>query len=311
MLLMTANQLSDSRPMRIDNTKLAIAYGILAAFFYAVLGTLMKMAEQQGSTNETVVFFRQLIGLLALCPIYFSQERRKEVLKTNRLVLHIIRAISSLISMYCLVYALKYLPLVDALLITYARPLFLPIILLLWFRKRWAKTTFFGILTGFLGVAMILKPDKQMFDIGALIGLASALFGSVSFTCIRKLTRTDSADTILMYYLLLSLPLSLIPLFFNWKTPDQSDYLMLLMIGVCGLIYQMTLTRAYQHAKAFKVSSILYSTVVFGALFDWWLGDFSIDLLGFIGIALIILGNIITLNSKQQGISSDVSTKGT
>lgn len=295
--------------MRIDNTRLAIAYGILAAFFYAVLGSLMKITEQRGATNETVVFFRQLIGLLALCPIFFSEENRKEVFKTSRLFLHIIRAISSLISMYCLVFALKYLPLVDALLITYARPLFLPIIVLIWFRKKWSKTTFFGILTGFLGVALILKPDKQMFDIAAFVGLASALFGSVSFTCIRKLTRTDSTNTILTYYLLLSIPLSLIPLFFNWKSPQKEDYLMLVIIGICGLIYQMSLTRAYQHAKAFKVSSILYSTVVFGALFDWWLGDFSMDWLGFIGIVFIICGNIITLNQRQSSFTSDTPNK--
>lgn len=288
--------------MRSDNTKLAITYGILAAFFYATLGTLMKISELQGATNETVVFFRQFIGLLALSPIFFSSESYKEVFKTQRIFLHIIRAVAGLISMYCLVFALKYLPIVDALMISYARPLFLPLILLVWFRKRWSKTIFFGILIGFLGVALILKPDKQMFDLAALAGLASALFGAVSFTCIRKLTRTDSANTILVYYLTLSIPMATFPLFFNWKTPSSMDLLLFLMIGVCGLIYQMTLTRAYQHAKAFKVSSILYSTVIFGALFDWFLGDFSLDVAGGIGIVFIIIGNLITIQQKMNPV---------
>jgi drug/metabolite transporter (DMT)-like permease len=295
--------------MRSDNTKLAITYGILAAFFYAVLGTLMKITELQGATNETVVFFRQLVGLLALSPIIVSDQSRQELFKTQRIILHVIRAVAGLLSMYCLVFALKYLPIVDALMISYARPLFLPLILLVWFRKRWSKTTFVGILIGFLGVALILKPDKQMFDIAALAGLASALLGAVSFTCIRKLTRTDSANTILVYYLLLSIPMATFPLFFNWKTPSLMDLLLFFIIGICGLIYQMTLTRAYQHAKAFKVSSILYSTVIFGAVFDWYLGDFSLDYIGFVGIILIIVGNLITIQQKISPIPSEFSEK--
>ena len=291
--------------MRCDNVKLAISYGILAAFFYALLGTLMKITEQMGATNETIVFFRQLISFLALLPIIASKQKRAHVFKTECFFLHLIRALASLFSMYTLVFALKYLPLVDALLISYARPLFLPLILLIWFRKRWSKITFWGISVGFFGVALILKPDKKMFDIAAVVGLVSALFGSVSFTCLRKLTRTESAETILMYYLTLTIPIAAIPLFFNWKIPSTYQWLLFIIIGVCALLYQMTLTKAYEHAKAFKVSSILYSTVIFGALFDWWLGDFQLDLIGFIGIVCILIGNIITLRQKGNIFSKD------
>lgn len=293
--------------MRSDNIKLGIFYGVLAAFFYALLGTLMKITENAGTSNETLVFFRQTIGLFTFIPFLAQEHKSIKHLRTHSFHLHLIRAVSSLCAMYCLVFALKYLPLVDALLLTYTRPLFLPIIVLVWFRKKWSKTTFIGILVGFLGVALILKPDKKMFDIGALVALASAIFGSISFTCIRKLTRTDSANTILFYYLALSIPLAVFPLLFNWTTPTSFDWVMMSVIGICGLIYQMTLTRAYQHAKAFKVSSILYSTVIFGALFDWWLGDLSLDYIGLIGTALIITGTIITLTQKVSPFPPEAS----
>jgi len=295
--------------MRSDNIKLGIFYGTSAAFFYALLGTLMKITENAGVSNETLVFFRQTIGLITFAPWIIQRKPLVESLHTQSWPLHIIRAVSSLCGMYCLVFALKYLPLVDALLLTYARPLFLPIIVLLWFRKKWSKTTFIGILIGFLGVAFILKPDKKMFDIGAFVALASAVFGAISFTCVRKLTRTDSANTILLYYLTLSIPLAAIPLMWNWTIPTLSDWIMMLIIGICGLIYQMTLTRAYQHAKAFQVSSILYSTVIFGALFDWWLGDFSVDYMGLVGTALIIVGTIITVRQKISLFPTEISER--
>lgn len=295
--------------MRADNIKLAIIYSIFAAFFYALLGTLMKITELHGSSNEVLVFFRQLIGLVVLFPFLGQEQQPFKHLKTKSLPLHLIRTFSSLCSMYCLVFALKYLPIVDALLLTYTRPLFLPIIVLIWFRKKWSKATFIGILIGFLGVALILKPDRRMFDIAALMGIASAIFGSISFTCIRKLTRTDSDITILFYYLALSIPFAIIPLIFNWKMPDEFEWMMMAVIGICGLIYQMMLTRAYQHTKAFKVSSILYSTVIFAALFDWWLGDFSIDYLGGMGIVCILVGTFITVSQKQTPFPPEMSDK--
>ncbi len=285
--------------MRSENLKLAIIYAVLAAFFYAVLGTLMKITEQAGAPNETLVFFRQLIGFFAFIPLVLYDKKPIKALKTKALHLHLIRVVASLCAMYCLVFALKYLPLVDALLLTYTRPLFLPIIVFFWFRKKWSKRTFIGIAIGFLGVALILKPDKKMFDIAALVGLASALFGSISFTCVRKLTKVDHTYTILLYYLILSIPVALLPMLIHWKTPTQFDWIMLLIIGICGLIYQLTLTKAYQHAKAFQVSSILYSTVVFAALFDFWLGDFTLDYLGFAGIVCIIAGTIVTITQRN------------
>ena len=289
--------------MRANNIKLAILYSLLAAFFYAFLGTMVKITEKSGATKEMIVFFRQFVGLVALSPFLIrdriNDPSKESWLKTKQIHLHLLRTVASLGSLFCLVYALKYLPLVDALLLTYTRPLFIPIVVFIWFRKKWTKTTWFGLIVGFLGITLILKPDKLMFDIAALVGLGSAMFGAIAFTCIRRLTKTDSANKILFYYLTFSIPLAGFTLISNWSMPTPKEWILLCSIGACGMLYQMTLTRAYQYAKAFKVASMLYSTIFFGAAFDYWLGDFSIDYIGVIGISLIIVGTVITIKQSD------------
>ncbi|MCH9631519.1 MAG: Pseudopaline exporter CntI [Chlamydiia bacterium] len=295
--------------MRANNIKLAILYSLLAAFFYAFLGTLIKITEKSGATNEMIVFFRQTVGLITLSPFLMNDHKKFGGFKTDKLHLHILRVVASLSSMYCLVFALRYLPLVDALLLTYTRPLFIPIVVFIWFRKKWKKTTWLGLIVGFLGVTLILKPDKKMFDIAALIGLASAMFGAVAFTCIRRLTKTDSANKILLYYLGFSIPIAAVPLISNWNTPSPKEWILLCVIGICGMIYQMTLTRAYQFAKAFKVASMLYSTIFFAAGFDYWLGDFSMDLIGLVGIVLVIVGTVITIKQGDTPFPPETPNK--
>ncbi len=283
--------------MRANNIKLAVLFSLLAAFFYSLLGTLIKVSERS-VPNEMIVFFRQVVGIIALTPIIAVEKKSFKKLKSKCFHLHLLRAFASLSAMYCLVYALKYLPLMDALLLTYTRPLFIPIVVFLWFKKKWTKNTWIGLFIGFLGVALILKPDQSMFDVAAAVGVASALFGAIAFTCIRRLTKTDSANSILFYYLIISIPIASIPLISNWTTPTLKQWGLLAAIGIIGTIYQMTLTRAYQYAKAFQVASMLYSTVVFAAFFDWWLGDFSLDYLGVVGMICVIVGSIITIKQK-------------
>lgn len=274
--------------MRADNIKLAVIFSLLAAFFYSLLGTFIKMTSHSVS-NQTIVFFRQFIGIITLMPILGFQKGSFKNLKTKHFPLHLLRAFASLAAMYCFVFSLQFLPLIDGLLLTYTRPLFIPIVVFLWFKKKWTKSTWVGLFVGFLGVALILKPGKEMFNIAAFAGIASAMFGAIAFTAIRRLTKKDSANTILFYYLAISVPIALIPMVLNWTAPTLKEWGLLVAFGITGTIYQMTLTRAYQYARAFQVASMLYSTVIFGAFFDWWLGDFSIDYLGVLGIICVIL----------------------
>jgi len=275
-----------------------MVYAVAAALIYAILGCVIKVTEKKAPI-EMAVFFRQVVSLITIMPFIAFGKNRFSSLKTTRFPLHFLRAFTSLAAMYCLFYTLKYLPLVDALLLSYTRPLFIPIVVFIWYRKPWTRATWLGLITGFLGVALILKPDKKMFDIAAFIGLASACFGAVSFTSIRRLTRTEHSNTILFYYFILSLPVAALPLVSVWRQVDLIGWGLFAIIGILGTLYQATLTRAYSHAKAHKVASALYSTVIFAAIFDWWTGDFSLDYFSFIGMVLIFIGTLITIRQKK------------
>ena len=284
--------------MRKKKLSLAITYAIIAAFLYAVLGLVIKQTEKIASTEMTV-FFRQIFSIITLSPLLLFQKKEPHKIKTGQFPLHMLRAFASLASMYCLFFALKHLPLSDALILSYTRPLFIPIVVFIWFKKKWTRATWWGLITGFLGVALILKPDQKVFDIAALVGLGAGLFGAVAFTAIRRLTRTESANTILLYYLMLSIPIAAFPLVKSWTPVTGKMWILFAILGVLGTTYQQILTRAFACAKAHKVSSALYSTVIFAALFDWYFGDFSLDYFAIIGILLIFVGTLITVKQKK------------
>ena len=252
--------------MRKDSTPLAISYSLSAAFCYALLAYLIKLTEHH-LPSPTIIFFRQALSLIIIMPFIPSKVGSYKKLKTKCFHLHLLRVFASLSAMFCLYFALSYLPLVDAVLLTYTRPLFIPIVVYFWFRKKWTKNTWWGLFIGFLGILIILRPDEKIFDVASIVGLGAGMFGSVAFTAIRRLTRTEPSERILFYYLALSLPITAIPLATGWKTPNAFEWSLLAGIGIIATIYQMLLTRAYRHAQAFKIGSLLYSSVVFAWFF--------------------------------------------
>ena len=285
--------------MRKANTPLAIIFSVSAALVYACLALLIQYAEA-GLSNSMLVFFRQLIGFCCFLPFMAMNNKKNLQLKTNQLSLYLLRTFCNLSAMFCFYFALRYLPLTDAVLLSYTRPLFIPIIVYFWFHKKWNRPIWYGLFMGFIGVLIILKPDHKLFDIAALIGLASALFGAIAFTTLRRLTKTESSKQILFYYFTLSIPIAAVPLLVNWTNPTLNQWGLLCLIGLGGALYQILLTRAYQCAKAFKVGSLLYSSVIFAWIFDQIIGKQAITWTPLLGIFLIIFGSITALKEETS-----------
>ncbi|QVL57300.1 MAG: DMT family transporter [Simkaniaceae bacterium] len=285
--------------MRTESTPLAVTFSLLAAFSYALLAYLIQTAEHI-LPNSVLIFFRQLFGLLILLPLIPLKLGSYSKLKTKIFPLHLLRTFASLSSMFCLYFALRYLPLTDAVLLTYTRPLFIPIIVFLWFQTKWTKNTYLGLLIGFLGIVLILRPGLMTFNLASLGAIASAFFGAIAFTTIRRLTKSEPSERITFYYMALSLPLALVPLGRNWETPTPMGWGFLVLIGAVALAYQLFLSRAYRHAKAVKVGSLLYSSVAFAYLFDFFLGKKELPLIALAGMVLIIIGSILALREQKK-----------
>lgn len=283
---------------RKGKLSLVIVYSLLAALCYAALGLVIKFSTTQ-LPNEVIVFFRQIFGILTLLPVIAREQSQGRSIATHRMHLHLLRAVVSIAAMYALFYALKYLPVTDALTLSYTRPLFIPLVVWLWMGKKMSGKVWWGLAVGFLGVITVLRPNCQIFHWSMLVGLLSGAFGAVAVVTVRKLTKTESPTNIIFYYLLVSIPIAFLPMVFSWQMPTPLMWGILLIIGILGTLYQSFLTCAYQNGHTSKVASVLYSAVVFALVFDWIFMGQVIGLMSLLGIALICAGCILVVSDKN------------
>jgi drug/metabolite transporter (DMT)-like permease len=243
------------------------------------------------------------MGLLALLP--WVLHRGVGHLKTKNLRGHLWRGLAGVSAMNCYFYAIAHLPLAEAVLLNYSTPLFVPFIAAAWLGEKISCKLWAAIITGFVGIVLILKPGLDLFTPVSLIGVAAGVFAALAMVSIRRLTHTEPAFRIVFYFSLACTAVSALPLAWRWQTPDPALWTLLILMGVLASLAQLLLTRAYSHAPAAQVGPFTYSTVVFAAAIGWIFWGEIPDLLSFGGTALVCLAGIMTIRFAGPRLLSE------
>jgi drug/metabolite transporter (DMT)-like permease len=85
----------------------------------------------------------------------------------------------------------------DAVLLSNASPLFIPLVVYVWFRKRVQPLVWLSLFIGLLGILLIIKPGPEMFqDPASLIALGAGVFSALALvrptSCRRRNRRCGS-----------------------------------------------------------------------------------------------------------------------
>ena len=268
----------------------------LAAFMFATMGVAVRFASAE-LPNEMVVFLRSFFGLIFLLPwIYHHKDIS---LVTIRFYGHLSRSLAGLAAMYCFFYAIANLQLAEAILLNYTAPIFISVIALVWLKEKLSGKIMIAIITGFVGVCLILKPGYNNISQAAWIGLASGMLAALAMVSIRNLSTTEPTLRIVFYYSIITTGVSAFPLIWYWQTPDIKTLFIMVLAGLVASLGQLLLTYSYSLAPAARVGPYTYATVVFAAVYGWIFWSDKPDALMLAGAVLIIVAGIIALHTRS------------
>jgi len=267
-----------------------------SSLFFASASVAVKLASPNVS-NEMVVFFRSFFGLLALAPMLWRRGRRG--LRTRYLRQHVTRALAGLAAMYCFFYAIGRLPLGEAMLLNYSSPLFIPFIARLWLHEPLPKGFAWAVGTGFVGIALILKPGSGFLSPAALVGVLSSVLTATAMVSIRGLARFEPTLRIVFYFGVVCSLAAAPGLVWGWRPLAPQALGLLIAVGVLGTCGQLLLTRAYSLAPAARVGPFTYATVVFAALFGWLVWGEVPDRSSIVGAALVCAAGVLAMRALE------------
>lgn len=285
---------------KMNNISKSLCYSLIASIAYAITAVLVKHVSHTIPYN-LIVFSRFAIGLIFLLPIVIKNPII--VTSVNNYKLHILRGLSGLLAIAGFFYSIKYIPLLDAMMLNNVAPIFIPIISALFLSDKISTRSMLSIICGFIGVVIVFHPDKEIFHFASFIALASSLFAAIASLSIRKLSQTNTTNTILFNYFLIAVIGVSMTLPSHYVVLDMQSLLILVIIGILGVIFQVCVTIAFTFSSASIVSPLLYSSIIFGAAIDWLLYGEIPTYLTIFGFLLIFAGCSLTIYFRKETTS--------
>jgi drug/metabolite transporter (DMT)-like permease len=281
------------------NRNLFLAIGCLttSALLFSVMGICIRYASHTVD-NYTIVFFRNVVGLILFLPFIFKQGMG--FVKTEKLWMHTWRSIVGLAAMYGFFYAIAHLKLSNAMVFTYSSPIFIPLIAWLFLKEKITRSMLCAATLGFIGVFCVAKPDQGLLNWISVVGIASSLLASMAFVTVRALTKTEPPERIVFYFCFIGSLLSIIPMFWVWRPYHLQELVFLISAGILANISQIFMSHAYRLAPAGQIAPVNYMAIIFAGIWGFLLWKEVPDFYSVIGFGFILLAIILCSPLTQR-----------
>jgi drug/metabolite transporter (DMT)-like permease len=214
--------------------------------------------------------------------------------------LQILRAALTVPMIWCFFTGLKLMPLVEAITIAFAAPLFItilsgPILGEQIGRRRWG-----AVAVGFIGVLVALRPGFGGLGTGPILVIISAFAYALSMVLLRRFAGQEPTHNIFFYSSVGAFAVggfNSIPI---WVQPDAADWGLLLLVGVWGVFGGYAVIRAYRLGEASMLAPLEYTALIWSIIFDLVLFSLAPIPAVLVGAAIIIGSNIYIAHREHQ-----------
>jgi len=289
-----------------------IVLKVVSVCFFVVMATLLKATETIPAGE--LVFFRCFFAILPVMGWLLWRGQMRAALHTRNPMGHVVRALVGASSMGLGFFALTRLPLPEATAIGYAAPLLIVVFSAVLLKERVHLFRWTAVIVGLLGVVIILWPRLTLVSggqplgnseaIGAIAAFGGAILTAFALMQVRKLTRTERTEAIVVYFFISASIMSLATIPFGWAMPTPEQAALLIGAGFAGGIGQLLMTSSYRYADMsviapFEYVSLLLTLVIGFIVF----GD--VPTLAMVLGAIIIVASGIAVILREHYLGLD------
>jgi drug/metabolite transporter (DMT)-like permease len=238
-----------------------------------------------------IVFFRTMLGLPFMLP--WLARVGLGAMRTNRLGTFALRGMVTMVASSCYFGGLALIPLADATAIMFTRPLFGALLAMVVLHEVVRGRRWTAMAVGFFGVLIVLRPAFDEMSVGIILLFVAALFASGAAVLVRHLARSESPDTITMYYAITLTLLSAVPAAIVWRTPTWDEAVWILVLGFLGTLGQRAMSRAFAATDVSVVLPVDFTRLLFAAAIGFALFGERPEIWTWIGGTVIFASTIL------------------
>lgn len=274
--------------------------GAVACF--AALDTTSKRVTMEVPILMAL-WFRYLVQAVA-STAWFLPREGISILHTRQPGQQVLRGLLLVANTFLAFASLKFLPVGEFTAIVMTTPLLVTLLAGRLLGERVSARRALLVAGGLLGTLIIVRPGAETFRWEMLLPVL-LVAANVWFQLLTsRLTRTESAPTILFYTSWVGTLAATIPLYWVWTAlHDAHLWWGLLFMGAAGGLGHLLLIMAFERAPASSLTPFMYGQIGFGMLGGYLVFDHVPDHISLLGIALIagcgVAGGLLTVHENR------------
>lgn len=259
----------------------------IACALFPIMNGIVKLLAVTYEPQQ-IVWFR-IVSHLVLVAAVFMPNMGLGLLRTRRIGTQFVSSVMMLLSTLFFFSAVKYVPVAEAISVTFVAPL--AVVLLAWplLGERITLFKLAAVVVGFSGVLIVIRPGSAVFQWASVLLLGSAMCYAVYQILIRRLAGMDAPATSIFYSVLLGAIIMSIWLPFVWKLPTSwTDWALLCSLGVFGALGHYCVAKAMTYASANFVAPFNYTQMIGSVIVGYLMFAEVPDFYTWLGTAVIV-----------------------
>jgi drug/metabolite transporter (DMT)-like permease len=277
---------------------------LLGVAMFSVMDTCMKLLSAQYPAMQVAAL--RALASLPLIVAYTGWRGGFTNLLRIHWPLQLLRGVLGVAMLALFAFGLKKLSLAEAYSIYFIAPALITALSVLFLKERVNLARWLAIAIGLVGVLVVLRPGVNGFlTLGGLAVLGTAACYAVSVIAVRILSRTDRAEHMVFWLMLMMAVGGTALAAPNWVAVGSSQLPVLVMLAVSGFFAQIAITEAFSIGEASKVAPFEYTALAFGVGIDWMLWHVLPDRWTLLGATIIIASGLYLIRHEQVHVEAE------
>ncbi|WP_127901473.1 DMT family transporter [Solirhodobacter olei] len=281
--------------------------GVLFALLgFALFSTHDAIIKHLGGSYSAfqIIFFRTLMSF-PVVTVMLMRDRTDANLIPKHPWWIALRICSDMTAGAGAFYAFSVLPLAQVYAMLFASPLLITVLAIPILGERVRLRRGIAVITGLVGVLIVLRPGAEPIGLGHIAAMISALGGATSSIISRKIGQEERSAVILLYPMMANflvmgalMPVVYLPM-------PVIDLGGMALIALFAILAGLCMIAAYRTAEAMMVAPMQYSQIIWAALYGYLFFGERIDATTALGIAVIVASGLYIVFRESRATVSE------
>ncbi|MBB3141551.1 DMT family transporter [Halomonas organivorans] len=299
-----------------DNTSRGVALIVGAVFLLALADALVKYLSASITLWQLYVLASS-VSLPTLAGLIIAQRKTRPLSPTSWRWVGI-RSLLLLLMWVAYYMALPLIPLSVAAVAIYTTPLFIAILASMGAREPLSPIIWGGILCGFIGVVVVLRPTGDAYTPATLLPVMAAVLYALAMVATRRYCQKEHPLTLALglnlAFLVAGGGVSILLaftdtsslaeqspfLFASWQPIGRDELIIIVAYALLMVAVNTSVAKAYQVAPSALIGTFDYAYLLFVSLWGYLLFHEVPDAMTWLGMSLILASGLLVLRRQRR-----------